>query len=184
MAEAISYYHRAIYGRWSRRSAPNRIRQPARADRSPCPERCEAGTVAELLPLEGLGVTDTALQRRMAHLYVQAGSAARGAAIFRGLLQLSPRDADALTGLGGAEFTMEVAPPPPPTIAVWCDWAAARRRCADFSSSPRCSPSTRCSAASARPTAAASRRAAPAFAGRRRTVRGHRYLGALRGAID
>lgn len=106
VAQAVSYYHRAIYGQWGQDTPGNRLR--SRLELIDLLARTDAKQelLAELLPLEVSNISDTALRRRLAHLYVLAGSPGRGASIFRGLLQLSSRDADALAGLGDAAFTM------------------------------------------------------------------------------
>ena len=101
--EAISYYHRAIYGHWpgdrviARRAVRLELvellaRRGARQE-----------LLAELLPMEDGGPADSALQRRRAHLFVEAGSPARAAALFREMVHRNPSDADALAGLGDAE---------------------------------------------------------------------------------
>ena len=101
---ATAYYHRAIYGLWDRAPDANRLR--ARLELIDLLARRDARQelLAELLALEGAGLTDTALRRRVAHLYVRAGAPARAALIFRDLLGRNARDADSYAGLGEAEF--------------------------------------------------------------------------------
>jgi len=101
--DAISFYHRAIYGHWAGGEAAERTRVRLElvdflADRGARQE-----LLAELLPLEGESPGDSALQRRRAHLFIAAGSPARAAALFRAMLRRASPDADALAGLGEAE---------------------------------------------------------------------------------
>jgi tetratricopeptide (TPR) repeat protein len=102
--EATSYYHRAMYGRWDdRHGAGKRLARLELIDllaRTGAKEEL----LAELLPLEVEGVADTALQRRLGHLFVLAGAPERGAAIFRALLRTDGRSADSYAGLAEAEF--------------------------------------------------------------------------------
>jgi tetratricopeptide (TPR) repeat protein len=102
--EAKSYYHRAIYGLW-----------PADAERNRGTSRFElidllarSGAkqelLAELLPLQDEASSDTVLRKRIAHLFVVAGSPSRAIAIFREVLSQNPYDADAYIGLAEAAF--------------------------------------------------------------------------------
>ena len=97
--EAISYYHRAIYGHWP--GDPIVARRTVRIELVEL--LAKRGARQELLPMEDGGPSDTALERRRAHLFVAAGSPSRAAAIFRGLVHRDRSDADALAGLGDAE---------------------------------------------------------------------------------
>lgn len=101
---ATAYYHRAIYGLWARDPEPNRTR--ARLELIDLLARTGAKQelLAELLPLEGTGIADTGLRRRVGHLFVLAGAPERGAAIFHDLLRRDARDADSYAGLAEAEF--------------------------------------------------------------------------------
>lgn len=101
--EAISYYHRAIYGHWP--GDPIVARRTVRLELVELLAKRGARQelLAELLPMEDGGPSDTALERRRAHLFVVAGSPARAAAIFREMVRRNPSDGDALAGLGDAE---------------------------------------------------------------------------------
>ena len=104
--QAVSYYHRAIYGSWPS-DAPTR-RLAARLELVDLLARRGAQTdmLAELLPLEDVDPDSTALRRRLAHLFVGAGSPERGIPIFRALLRRDPRDGDAYAGMGDAALAL------------------------------------------------------------------------------
>lgn len=105
LPEATAYYHRAIYGLWP--EAPESSRAGARLELiellAQHDQRQEL--LAELLPLEAAGLADSGLQRRVAHLFVAAGSPGRAVPLFRELLRDGNGDADVHAGLGDAEFT-------------------------------------------------------------------------------
>jgi tetratricopeptide (TPR) repeat protein len=60
--------------------------------------------LAELIPLQDQIGNDVAAQMRIAQLYLLAKSPPRAADLFREVLRESPDNADAYTGLAGAEF--------------------------------------------------------------------------------
>jgi tetratricopeptide (TPR) repeat protein len=62
--------------------------------------------LAELLALEGEAQGKTAILKQIAHLYQVAGSPARGANVYRELIQSDPDDINAYEGLGGDELAL------------------------------------------------------------------------------
>lgn len=106
IGEAESYYHRAIYGLWPADAAARR--SAARFELIDLLARTGAKQelLAELLPIEDLTTNDIAVQTRMAHLFVVAGSPARAVVIYRDLLKKNPRDPAAYLGLGEAALEM------------------------------------------------------------------------------
>jgi tetratricopeptide (TPR) repeat protein len=60
--------------------------------------------LAELLPLQEEAGKDPAAQRRIAHLFLIAGSPSRAVEEYRALIKQNPKDADAYSGLGDAEL--------------------------------------------------------------------------------
>lgn len=104
--EAESYYHRAIYGLWPADTGPKR--SAARFELIDLLARTgeKQALLAELLPIQDVSPADTILRKRMAHLFVLAGSPARAISIFRDLLRKNPRDADAYLGMGEAALSM------------------------------------------------------------------------------
>jgi len=106
--EAESYYHRAIYGRWPSDPARHRtdvrlelIDRLSRQDLTRPDARQEL--LAELLAVEG-DVTDVPTQKRLAHLYLAAGSPSHSAQLFQTIVRERHNDPDAYAGLGDAEL--------------------------------------------------------------------------------
>ncbi|HZE08035.1 MAG TPA: tetratricopeptide repeat protein, partial [Gemmatimonadaceae bacterium] len=104
--EAKSYYHRAIYGLWP--SDAERNRATARFELIDLLAKTGAkqDLLAELLPIQDAAPNDTALRKRIAHLFVVAGSPARASEIFRDVLRQNSRDADAYVGLADAALAL------------------------------------------------------------------------------
>lgn len=104
IAEAESYYHMAIYGRWPRDAEANRI--AARFELIDLLVKLDAKQelLAELLPLQDEPLTDPATRARIARLFLVAGSPDRAAGLFRRILRHEHQDAGAYAGLGEAEF--------------------------------------------------------------------------------
>ena len=106
--DASSYYHRAIYGRWPADPARHRtdvrmelIDRLSRQDLTRPDAREEL--LAELLAVEG-DVTDTATRKRLAYLYLTAGSPSHSAQLFQTVIREHHNDADAWAGLGNADL--------------------------------------------------------------------------------
>jgi len=101
---AASYYHRAIYGHWDQDAARNRV--GARFDLIDLLARTgnQRELLAELLPLQDEAPSDVATRRRIARLFVDAGSPPRAIEIYRDLLRRDGRDAETWAGLAEAEF--------------------------------------------------------------------------------
>ena len=102
--EAASYYHRAIYGQWSQDLAANQVMVRFELARLFAARNLKPDLLAELLPLEDQAPTNPETQHILARLYLTAGSPARAATIFHNLLRTRPDDAEALKGLGDADF--------------------------------------------------------------------------------
>jgi tetratricopeptide (TPR) repeat protein len=104
--EAKSYYHRAIYGLWPPGAGKNR--NVARFELIDLLARANAKQelLSELLPIQDDSANDMAQRKRIAHLFVVAGSPSRAVAIFRELLRRDSRDADAYVGLAEAALSL------------------------------------------------------------------------------
>jgi tetratricopeptide (TPR) repeat protein len=103
-AEALSYFHRAIYGHWNEDAAGNRLRVRFELIDLLAQRNSKEELLAELLPLQDDAPRDLKTRTWMGRLFLLAGSPARAADIFRGILHDTPGNADAYAGLGEAEF--------------------------------------------------------------------------------
>jgi tetratricopeptide (TPR) repeat protein len=102
--DAVAYYHRAIYGRWTSDPARNRVQARSELVDFLMANHSTDGLLAELLPLEQEAPGDLATQKQLALAFTEAGSPARGAELFREVLRREPQDPDAYAGLGEAEL--------------------------------------------------------------------------------
>jgi tetratricopeptide (TPR) repeat protein len=104
--QAKAYYHRAIYGVWRADSTRNRaVARFALIDLL-ARTNDKQELLGELLPIQDDSVTDLPLRKRIAQLFILAGSASRAAAIYRDVLHRSSGDVDALAGLGEAAIAL------------------------------------------------------------------------------
>src|SRR5689334_2918164 len=104
--EAKSYYHRAIFGVWQ---GPDTERNRTAARYELIDLLAQAGDkqdlLSELLPLQDEAQNDSA-RRKVAHLFVVAGSPERASDMYRTILRQNPRDAEAFVGLADATLAM------------------------------------------------------------------------------
>jgi tetratricopeptide (TPR) repeat protein len=119
LADAASYYHRAIYGRWPSDPAGNGPAEDGRPGNDAAAHRMQVRLelidilarqhakqelLAELLAVEDQ-VSDTGTQKHLARLFLAAGTPARSAALFQTIIDQQP-DGDAYAGLGEAELEL------------------------------------------------------------------------------
>jgi tetratricopeptide (TPR) repeat protein len=102
--EAVSYYHRAVYGQWGQDAAANQLRARFELIDLLAAHHSKEELLAELLPIQDQPPSDVKAQTRLGQLFLQAGSPPRAAAMFRNVLHDAPGNADAYDGLGEAEF--------------------------------------------------------------------------------
>jgi tetratricopeptide (TPR) repeat protein len=102
--EAVSYYHRAIYGQWDQNPARNRMQSRFELVELLAKLGAQRELLAELLPLQDEASTDLATRRRIAHLFLEAGAPSRAIEIYRDLLRKEKNDAESYAGLGEAEL--------------------------------------------------------------------------------
>lgn len=104
VAEATSYYHRAIYGQWKEDPHGNRVRVRFELVDLLARQDARQELLAELLPLEDAAPDNDETRKRIGRLFIVAGSPARASEVFRSILRRHPQDAGAYLGLGEAEF--------------------------------------------------------------------------------
>ncbi len=102
--EALSFYHRAIYGQWKENALAHRVAVRFELIDLLVERHQTEGLLAELLPLQEEAPNDLATREKLASLFTAAGSPTRGADLFREVLKSDPKDATAYAGLGDAEF--------------------------------------------------------------------------------
>jgi tetratricopeptide (TPR) repeat protein len=105
-ADAISYYHRAIYGDWPQNAPAHRVAARMEVIHLLAAEKKNQELLAELLPLEEEAKTNIPIQKDLGHLFLIAGSPNRAAGAYRAMIDRDPKDADAHSGLGDAELEM------------------------------------------------------------------------------
>ena len=100
--EAKSYYRLAIIGNWQGTDA-ERNRTAARSELIDLLAQSgdKEDLLSELLPLQDQAQSDSA-RRKVAHLFVVAGSPDRASDMYRAILRQNPRDAEAYVGLAEA----------------------------------------------------------------------------------
>ncbi len=103
-AEAISYFHRAIYGQWNEDPAANQLRARFELIDLLAQRNSKEELLAELLPIQDQASRDLKVRIRLGRLFLLAGSPARASVVFRGILRNFPASTDAYAGLGEAEF--------------------------------------------------------------------------------
>lgn len=105
-ADAISYYHRAIYGDWPQNAPAHRVAARMELVHLLAAEGRKHELLAELLPLEEEAKTNIPIQEELGRLFLVAGSPNRAAEVYRAMIDRDPKDADAHSGLGDAELEM------------------------------------------------------------------------------
>jgi tetratricopeptide (TPR) repeat protein len=102
--DSAIYYHRAIYGQWKEDPLDNQVKVRFELTDLLSKEGSKEALLAELLLLENDAPDDAATRKKLGKLFIVAGSPARAAEIFRGMLRTDGQDAEVYAGLGEAEF--------------------------------------------------------------------------------
>ena len=103
-ADAVTCYHRAIYGSWPADQAANQVQ--ARFELAAFLAKAGMRTQAtvELLAIIDRVPNDTAARKRAGRLLLDYGAPGQSADVFRSLARENNRDAEAYAGLGAVEF--------------------------------------------------------------------------------
>ena len=106
-SDAITYYHRAIYGTWPAGEEKNRME--ARFELADYLRKAglQKEAIAELLAALEQARGDEAAKMRIGRLLLEHGSPRQAADVFRDVLRTNNRDARAWAGLGVAELVLE-----------------------------------------------------------------------------
>jgi tetratricopeptide (TPR) repeat protein len=104
ITDAVSTYHRAIYGHWDANAEANRVNVRMELVNLLAQQGSKEELLAELLPLLDVAPDDVASRMKLANLFLVAGSAPRAGEIYREILRHHPQSPDAYAGLGESEF--------------------------------------------------------------------------------
>lgn len=102
--EAEAYYHRAIYGVWSGNAALDRDAARMELINLLAQKNQKQELLAELISLDAESPGDTQAQKRLAPLFLTAGSPARAASTYEALITKNPDDFSAYEGLAEADL--------------------------------------------------------------------------------
>jgi Flp pilus assembly protein TadD len=105
-AEAKSYYHRAIYGLWPVGAETSRTAARFELIELLARTNEKQELLAELLPIQDDSTNDAAQRKRIARLFVVAGSPSRAVPILREVLRRDSQDADAYVALAEAALSL------------------------------------------------------------------------------
>jgi CIC family chloride channel protein len=105
--EAVTYYHRAIYGHWPNLSAenPTKVRFELVAFLGKTDAKKQALT--ELMALAEEVRDDPATRKQIGRMFLDFGAAKESSELYRDVLRKQPHDAEAYAGLGEAEFAQQ-----------------------------------------------------------------------------
>jgi tetratricopeptide (TPR) repeat protein len=104
IADAVSYYHRAIYGEWPENAMAHRVAARLELVHLLVTAGRNKELLAELLPLQEEAGKNMTIQKELGHLFLVAGSPSRAAACYQALIDRNPKDADAYVGLGQTQL--------------------------------------------------------------------------------
>jgi predicted Zn-dependent protease len=102
--DAVSYYHRAIYGDWGENTASHRVSARMELVHLLVAEHRDKELLAELLSLQEEAQTNMPIQKALGHLFLVAGSPSSAAAAYQAMIAHDPNDAGAHAGLGEADL--------------------------------------------------------------------------------
>ncbi len=102
--EADSFYHRAIFGHWGADGAAQRVAARLELIELLARQNRRGEMLGELISLEEEAGEDRAVRKKLARYFLQAGSPARAANVYRQLVEKDRLDGESYAGLGEAEL--------------------------------------------------------------------------------
>jgi tetratricopeptide (TPR) repeat protein len=106
LTAAENYYHRAIYGLWPTDAQSNRLQARLELVDLLVRSNQKSKLLAELTSLQEEMPPDPALRRRIAGLFLKAGSPSHAQELYQELARADRRDGSAYSGLGESEFQL------------------------------------------------------------------------------
>jgi tetratricopeptide (TPR) repeat protein len=106
IVDAEAFYHRAIYGEWPEDAPAHRMAARMELIDLLVARDQKQDLLAELLPLEEEAKNNPAIERRLGHLFLVAGSPSRAAEVYRKLIRRDAKNAEAYAGLGEADLEL------------------------------------------------------------------------------
>jgi len=103
-SQAISYFHRAIYGSWPKDPQANRIQTRLELINGLGKAGSKPQAQAELLALVSEMPADVAIRRKVGQLLLQFGLQRESATVFQDIVSKDKNNAEAYEGLGEAAF--------------------------------------------------------------------------------
>jgi CIC family chloride channel protein len=104
LPDAVAHYHRAIYGTWPDMPEEHRIQARLELVEALAKTGRRSQAQAELLLLAAQPPVDLTLQEQIARMLFDTGLPQKATTLFRSILRQHGGDAQALAGLGDAEF--------------------------------------------------------------------------------
>jgi tetratricopeptide (TPR) repeat protein len=104
--QAVSYFHRAVYGSWPRNAPPNRVEIRTELIDGLRKANANKQAQAELMALASELPADPTVQKKTGRLFLDLGMPKVSADTFREVLQTGRADAEAYSGVGAAELAM------------------------------------------------------------------------------
>ncbi len=102
--EAISYYHRAVYGTFTNDPSGRRTQIRFELIDLLARQNSKEELLGELLAMAEQAPGDAVTRLRIGNLFLEAGSPDRAAAVFQQVLKQAPDNAAVYAGLGNADF--------------------------------------------------------------------------------
>ena len=103
-SDAEAYYHRAIYGEWPSDTAARRDEARLELVKLLAGRDQKQELLAELISFEAESPANPDIQKRLAELFLVAGSPARAADVYEAMVNRNPDDASGYEGLGEADL--------------------------------------------------------------------------------
>jgi len=103
-ADTEAYYHRAIYGEWPKDPGARRVAARMEFIDLLARKNKKQELLAELISLDAESPASREIRKRLADLFLLAGSPGRAEKVYEALVREDPKDIDAYQGLGESQL--------------------------------------------------------------------------------